>query len=165
MNTKVYNKEKLDTSKYVNIETGETLQSENPNITSVNKINKDLVIVSSDEYIIIDSKALVYIQKNFTNAEVARILDMSNMVKGCYNLLYKKDSTEHTKESLKEELEYTRNNFALFMKKLYVKSIIYYFKGFKNGKELTHIMLNPHLARKSKTFFVDCISSFEDIRK
>lgn len=157
-----YNKKRIDTAKYVNIETGETLGSEHPNITSFNNINKDMVIISSKEYIIIDSKALQYIQQNFNNAEVARILEMSNMVKGCYNILYY-EQLPHTKETLMEELEYTRSKFSLFLKKLYSKSIIYYIKGFKNGKEVTQIMLNPYLARKSKMFSTDCISSFENI--
>lgn len=161
----IYKKEKIDTSKYVNIETGESLESEIPNITSVNKINTDMVIISSDEYIIIDSKALKYIRENFSNVEAARILDMSNMVKGCYNVLYKDKQTAHTKESLMETFEYNRNIFAKFLKKLYNKSIIYYIKGYKDNKEITHIMLNPHLARKSKTFSIDCINSFENISK
>lgn len=73
-------KQKINSDNYVNIHTGELLSSEITNITSVNKQNEDLVIISSDNYIIIDSKALDYIQREFSKVETGRILQMADMV-------------------------------------------------------------------------------------
>lgn len=161
---KVNTKRKIDTSKYVNIDTGELLSSET-NITSFNE-DTDLVVINSTEYIIIDSKARAYIEKEFNNTEVGRILNMCDMVRSCYNLLFDKNTNSyHTNETLMTELDYTRNKFADFMKKLYKKSIIYYIEGIKDGKECIWIMLNPTLARKRKTIHKSCVAVFEDLSK
>lgn len=160
-----YFKQKIDVEKYVNVETGESIGSEFE-ITSINTTRKEVVILSSQEYLVIDSKALNYIYREFNSTEVGRILQMADMVKGCYNLLYdKKNNAPHTKDTLNEEMDYTTSRFNLFMKKLHEKSIIYYLVGFKNRRKCKWIMLNPTLARKQKTFSRDCIDVFTDLTK
>lgn len=161
----VFTKNKLDTSKYVNFETGELLSSESPNITSVNKHN-DLVIVSSTEYVVIDSQAKAFIEGIFNQAECGRIFKMADMVKGNYNILFdKKTNQPHDLDSLQTELDYTRNIFSLFMKKLFDKSIIAYIDSTKNRKRCRVIMMNPTFARKSKVFTRDCLAYFDDLSK
>lgn len=127
----------------------------------------DLVTLESSEYIVIDSKALLYIQKHLDKVDLARVLEMCNMVDGsCYNVLINRKTKElHSKSSLMTELEYSRNKFAILMKKLYDKSIISYMKSVKDGKEQLVILLNPFLARKSKTFHKECLLLFEDLSK
>ena len=160
----VYKKIKINFDNYINKDTGETLLSEQPNGKFIMK-DENLVIIHSKEYVVIDSQALEYIKDNFTQVEYSRIIQMGNMVKGKYNLLHNRSDDFHTNDSLMEELEYTRNIFAKFMKKLYEKSVIYYIHGHKNRQKVTYIMLNPFLARKSKVFDKECILAFEDIRK
>jgi len=50
---RISHKKAIDPSKYANIETGETLGSEIPTLTSVNVADPDLVLVSSKEYMMI----------------------------------------------------------------------------------------------------------------
>jgi hypothetical protein len=160
-----YYKKKVSTEKYVNVETGELLASEY-NVTSLNIANEDLVIVSSEEYVIIDSKAIMYIEREFSTSEKAKIYQMINMVRGSYNLLYDNSTGKpHTKETLNEAIEYARNQFINFMKKLHEKSVIYYLVGYKNRRKCKWIMLNPTLARKQKTFHRDCLDVFTDLTK
>lgn len=160
-----YQKKKISSEKYVNIETGELLVSEY-SVTSLNITNKDVVIISSEEYVIIDSKAMRYIEREFSTSEKAKIYQMINMVKGSYNLLYDEVTGKpHTKETLNEAIVYARNQFAEFMKKLHQKSVIYYLVGYKNRRKCKWIMLNPTLARKQKTFSRDCIDVFTDLTK
>lgn len=159
----IVNKQKIDTSKYVNIDTGQTLQDENPHISSLNTYNKDLVLLDSKEYVVIDSKALAYITNHFSSTEIGRITRMADMVKGCYNILHTKEDVPHTDETLMEAIEYTRNKFSDFMKKLCEKSIIYYVIGFDRGKKVKYILLNPRLARKTKTVHKECLAYFSDI--
>lgn len=131
--------------------------------TSVNVVDQDLVIIDSDEYVIIDSQALQYIRDNFNAMDLGRILKMADMTYGEYNVLYN-GPIPHTSASLMEDLQYSRNKYANFMKRLEKKSIIYYIVGYTDGKKVKHIMLNPYLARKRKTIHKDCIRSFENIR-
>lgn len=155
---------KLNPENYINKDTGETLTSEIPDIKSVNVVDEDVVIVNSDEYVIIDSAALTYIRENFSPTDLGRIMKMTDMTYGEYNVLYN-GVTPHTTVTLMEDLEYSRNKFANFMKRLHMKSIIYYLDGYVDGKKKRHIMLNPHLARKRKTFNKQCINVFQDIKK
>ena len=161
---KVISKLKINPSKYVNTETGETLHSENPNITSLNTYNKDLVIIDYKEYVIIDSKAITYITKHFSTTEVGRITKMADMVEGCFNILHNKNHNPHTDETLMLDIEYTRSKYSDFMKKLYKKGIIYYVTGYKNENPVKYILLNPYLARKTKAIHNDCLIYFDNFQ-
>lgn len=161
----IYNKRKIDFTNYVNTTTGETFFSEFPNITSINIKNNNLAIVNSEEYIIIDSKAFRYIQKIFSAADMAKIHRLSDMVKGTYNLLHDKNGTPCIPKTLRTSLDYDESEFSRFLKRLHSKSIIHYLSGYKNGKKCKWIMLNPTLARKSKTFHKDCLIVFDDLSK
>src|ERR1035438_2365272 len=98
--TTIYTKRKIDTSNYVNTTTGETLYSEFPNTTSINIKDENLAIVNSEEYIIVDSKALRYIQMIFSPTDLAKIQRLSDMVKGTYNLLYDENGVAHIPKTL-----------------------------------------------------------------
>lgn len=160
-NKKVYKKKKIDSVKYVNSETGEILSSESPNITSVNEFNPSLKIISSKEYVVVDSGALMYIASKFNNSDLANILKISNMVKGNYNILYK-ERIPHTSETLREELDYSLNKFRDFLKRLYKEGIISYLLSCINGIDHKFIVLNPNVARKQKTYHVDCLNLFKE---
>ena len=163
--TNVYTKRTIDASKFVDTTTGEPLFSAFPNTTSVNIKDPDLKIINSVEYIIIDSKALNYIQKIFSNTDLAKILKLTNMVKGRYNLLHDLDGNAQTPITLRHNLLIGESEFSKLMKRLHENSIISYFSGYKNGKKCKWIMLNPTLARKSKTFHKDCLEVFDDLTK
>lgn len=143
MNTApVYTKRKIDTSKFVDTTTGELLFSAYPNTTSVNGIETDLKIINSVEYIIIDSRALNYIQKIFSNTDLAKILRLANMVKGRYNLLHNLSGNVYTPITLRHHLLIDESEFSKLMKRLHENSIISYISGYKNGKKCKWIMLN-----------------------
>jgi hypothetical protein len=139
--------------------TGEVL----PQSTTVNVVDKDLVIVHSEEYVIIDSSALQYILQNFSPVDYGRILKMADMTNGSYNILYHNREIPHTDLTLMEQLQYTRNKYADFMKRLYRKSVISYIYTVKDGKEFKYIMLNPNLARKRKTIDKNCLTYFDEL--
>lgn len=159
-------KHKIDTSRYVNIDTGEPLQAEYPQLKNISTKDPDLVIMEYSEFVTIDSAAREYIEREFNRAECGRILQLCDMTYGFYNILHcKKTRDPHTKETLMGELDYTRNKFSDFLKKLLKKSIIYYITGYKDGQERTWIMLNPTLARKRVTIHRDCLLAFDDLSK
>ncbi len=159
-----YTKLTLDFDKYVNKDTGEVLTSEY-DVTSFNVVNNDVVIVSSNEYVIIDSKARAYIENNFSVSEQGYIWQMTDMVYGCFNLLCDRNKKPHTKLTLEKALDSSKSSMHRFLKKLYENSIIYYIDGYKNRKQCTWIMLNPTLARKQKTFSKECLKVFTDLSK
>jgi len=155
---------KIDGEQFVDKDTGETLESVAPGIRSVRTVDENIVIMHSDEYVILDSKALQYVQDNFSPVDLGRIMKMTDMTQGQFNVLYNGEKP-HSKLTLMEDLDYSRNKFANFLKRLEMKSIIYYIVGYVEGKRVRHIMLNPNLARKRKTIHKDCLNSFQDIRQ
>ena len=160
---KSINHKNIDGNDFVHKETGETLESFAPGVRSVKQVDENMIILDSDEYVILDSAALSYVQDNFSPTDLGRIMKMTDMTYGEFNILYN-GIIPHTTSSLMEELEYSRNKFSNFMTRLHKKSIIYYIEGYFDGKKKKYIMLNPHLARKRKTFNKQCVSVFENIK-
>jgi hypothetical protein len=159
----IFKKNTLDLGSYVNIKTGESLLDERPNISSVSE-KTNLVILHSKEYIVIDSKALDYVIRSFNRSDAFKIMEMADMVRTCYNVLFdRKKDVPHSKESLMDELDVTQSKFEAFLRKLLLHNIIYYIVGVKNRRKIVHIMLNPTLARKSKALSKDCTSVFANL--
>jgi len=77
---------------------------------------------------------------------------LADKVNGTYNILYDKKGIAHSPITLRLSLKYDESEFSRFMKRLHTKSIINYIAGYKDGRKCKWIMLNPTLARKSKTF-------------
>lgn len=161
---KIKTKNNIDATKYVNIETGELLSAEKPGATSIN-IDTNLVMIDYKEYVIIDSKALRYIKNNFNNSDFARIVEMADMVKGNSNYVYdRRNNVPHTDKTLMKELDLTRNRFVDFVNRLVDKEVIYLMIGSKNKKKFKYIILNPYLARKTKTTDENILCYFTDLR-
>lgn len=99
-----FKKEKIDTDKYVNTETGETLASEQPNLTSVNKINSDYVKFKSESFFIIDDNVMNYLKDILSKADMYHVIIMAQMVYGSYNYLHDKNLNVHNRESLQRDL-------------------------------------------------------------
>lgn len=154
----VNTKRKLD--EIVDTSTGECFNE--VNITE----STDYVLMDYDEYVTIDSTALKYIVANFSPSDYGRIIRMSDMVDGPFNVLHKEKDIPHTNQTLAEELKYSRNKYAEFMKRLHNNGIIYYFDGLSKVKGVTvkHVMLNPYLARKKKMFNKQCFKYFTDFK-
>jgi hypothetical protein len=89
---------------------------------------------------------------NFNQANMSKILRLADKVNGTYNILYDKKGIAHSPITLRLSLKYDESEFSRFMKRLHTKSIINYIAGYKDGRKCKWIMLNPTLARKSKTF-------------
>lgn len=157
-----FNKHKIDGSKYVNSETGETLNSEVGTVTSVNIPSTDYVKFKSESFFIIDSKAITYLQKHLTKTEMYYIYSACKMAKGQFNILHDKDNNAHTKKTLQADFDLSRNPFNRLMKRLLDKGVIYYLVGYLNGKKINHIMLNPNLARSTNIIHSQCARVFQE---
>ena len=159
----VYNKKKINTGDYLNSLTGEQLSSEIPNISSLSVLDKEMKIIDSSEYIIFDSSALRHILPICSKADMEKILRMSDMVDGCYNVLHDKTGSVHSPKTLRLTLNYDESEFSRFMKRLESKSIICYRSVIKERRKYKTVMMNPTLCRKSKMFHKDCLSVFDNL--
>jgi len=143
----------FDVDKYVNVETGEVLSSELKNIRpSVTVTEKgDYMIMSSDDFIILDSKTAEYLAEELSRAEFANMLKMATDLKTPLNLVYN-GPRPHTNETLQNFLGYASESmFSKLIKKLMKVGVLYQIKGNIMGEVRVIYMLNPFIARKRKT--------------
>lgn len=160
-----YKKVKAKKTGYVNMETGELLDSEQPGITSHNVVDPNYCIVTSKEYAMIDKNTLRYLKSILPAKDIYYIYEMSLMTKGEFNQLHQEDDTLHDKKSLSEDFQLAKTRFNKLLRSLYDKSIIGYFKAVKNGKTITSIVLNPTIARSNRRFSQDLRDRFDDFEK
>jgi hypothetical protein len=159
---KLTRKKSINPNNYVNTNTGELLASEYAGLSSVTITDADLEIVSSKEYVVLDSVALNYIAHYFNTVDLGKIIKMSNMVQTNFNILSDRKHEPHSERTLMVELETSVNKFRDFLKRLYDKGIIAYLLLKKDGIERKHIILNPNIARKRKSYHKDCLKLFQD---
>ncbi|HMT02789.1 MAG TPA: hypothetical protein PKD00_05685 [Burkholderiales bacterium] len=131
---KINKRVKLESDNYINMDTGETLSSE----ISCNKerlrLDKEteLITIESDEFIVIDSKAMAYISTILSPAEFKRVMCMANMLKTDFNIVFN-HNIPHTPSTLSEELQLTIDDLTRLVKRLHKKGILSYFVSYKSG--------------------------------
>jgi len=160
--TKVTTKQKVK-SDYVNTETGEELSSEIPDLAYIVR-NTDQVIIDYKEFIVMNSEVFQFLSDNLSSTELGKVMKLSNTIKSNWNILHnKKTNLPFELSEIAEEVSYTRDKFHLFMKKLYKASIVYKLQGYWDGVPKTVYILNPHLAKCTKTVNEGLLTFFEDI--
>lgn len=155
----------FDVTKYVNKDTGELLSSElsDSKMTVTITEKGDYVILASDDYIVLDSKAVSYLANTLSRTEFSSVMSMTTDLKTPLNLVFN-GPTPHTNETLQRYLGYSSK--AMFLKligKLMKVGVLYQIKGNIQGEVRVIYMMNPFLARKRKTVdnkVVDVFKSF-----
>lgn len=165
MSKSLFNKKKIDGTKYVNVDTGETLSSETGNsITSINMTNKEYGRLQSESFVIIDNNAAMYLRNILSKSDLGYVRFMLEMVNGNYNIIYNYENMKpHTRDTLMKELDLARTAFSGLLTRLYTKGVIYYLDGYKDRKKFKHIMLNPTIGRKTNQIHKECLSYFENL--
>lgn len=143
----------FDLETYVNIETGELLSSSiGKDKLSVSITEKgDYVVMSSDDYVVLDSATVKFLSNELSRAELSNVLMMATDLKTPLNLVYN-GPQPHSNESLQAFLGYSsRDKFFKLLKKLMELGVIYQIKGRICNELRVVYMLNPFIARKRKT--------------
>lgn len=152
--------------KYVNVETGETLLSELISERGNIKYTKesDLITIESKEFIVIDSIAMKYIKTLLTSKEYDRVMEMGNMLKTEFNVVFNYN-IPHNPNTLSDELKLSLDDLKRLVNKLVRKGILSYIVCAPSGFIQKIYMLNPTVIRKRKTFHKDMLTFFEDFNK
>ena len=155
-------KQVFDVGKYVNADTGEMLASElGKDKMSVNITEEgECVIITSDDYIVLDSKTVRYLATELSRTEVNTMIMMATDLKTPFNIVYN-GPQPHTNQSLQKFLGYSSK--AMFLKllnKLMKVGVIYQLKGRIKDEIRVIYMLNPFIARKRKTIDKEVFNVF-----
>lgn len=162
---RVITRQSLDTSKYINTETGEALSSELPDLAYVVK-NTDLVVIDYKSFIVLNRDVMNFLEEVLPFAEIGRVHKLSSSIKSNWNILHNdKTQKPYEYQEIAEDIQYTRNKFHLFMQKMYKASIVYKLKGYWDGVEKTVFILNPHLVKNTKVVNRELLTLFEDLNK
>ncbi len=158
--------EAIDPNKYANPETGETLSSElNNNVSISVKKNTNQFIINSDEYVVFDSAAILYLTNALSSTERGKIVTIANMVKGDCSVICQNNNHPHTPETLSVTLDMNLNKFYEFVRKMVKKGIIAYCMCAPSGYLQKIYMLNPYVARKRKVINCELNTFFRDVTK
>lgn len=151
---------------YVNKETGELLSSElreGVSITVNEKTNQ--FIINSNEYVVFDSEAIIFLSQCLSRPDMARVLSLSNMVKGDCSVIYQNNNHPHTPETLSSSLDVCLNEWYLLVRRLVKKNVLAYAVCAPSGFVQKIYMLNPYIARKRKVINCELQSFFRDVTK
>lgn len=157
----------FDLENYVNIQTGEMLTSSlGKDKLSVSVTEKgDYVVMSSDDYVVLDSATVRYLSHELSRAELSNVLMMATDLKTPLNLVYN-GPQPHSNESLQAFLGYSsKDKFFKLLKKLMELGVLYQIKGKISGDIRVVYMLNPYIARKRKTIDNTVFKVFEPFIK
>lgn len=158
-------KKELLKADYINVGTGETILSELPSLAYVVE-NTDQVVIDYKSFTIINEEVMSFLEGILPFAEIGRINKLSHNIKSNWNILHNPATDmPYELEELAKDIQYTRDKFHVFMKKMYKASIVYKLKGYWEGVEKTVIVLNPHLAKKTKSINKELLTLFEDLSK
>jgi hypothetical protein len=162
---KVQPKSNIDTSLYVNSETGEALGDELLGKTVEVSDKASHVIIHSHEYTIVDSKAMSFLREHLNRSELGSIGIMTEDLKTSLNIIYN-NNVPHTNESLQRILRIASNStFNLLIRKLMKLGVLYQIKGNIMGKIRVIYMMNPFLARKRKQLDINVIDIFKEFKE
>jgi hypothetical protein len=165
---RISRKRSIDAMQFVHLDSGELLHDvAGGDVLSVN-VRTEMVFIESNDFVTVDTQAVMYLRTVFSSAEMGRINDMCHMIKKSddYNVLRSlKTGKVHTKETLMKELDVHRNTFDPFLKKLIDNSVVYLLTGMRSRRKVVYYVLNPTLARRRKTFPRSCVQYFEDFRR
>lgn len=153
----------IDLTKYVNEETGELLTSELQRDKMVVTVTKegDYVVITSDDYVVLDCKTVNYLSDILSRTEMNNILMMATDLKTPLNIVYN-GPQPHSNESLQVFLGYSsKSTFIKLLQKLIKAGVIYQIKGNIRGEVRVIYMMNPFLARKRKTIDKEVFEVFK----
>ena len=152
-------------SDYVNHETGETMGSEMKDGLSVT-MRKDTghFVIDSNEYVVFDAGAIEYLQ-SAAKADVSRVIQMGNMVKGDCSVIYQNNNHPHDSSTLPGILNLSQDKFYKMVRRLVALNVLSYCVCAPAGYTQKIYMLNPYIARKRKTFDNKLAEFFRDVTK
>jgi|APFre7841882793_1041355.scaffolds.fasta_scaffold25316_1 hypothetical protein len=151
--TKIKSAENIDPRKYVNYETGETLDSEISNEHYSVSIGKStgLVKIESDDYAVLDSEAYMFLAQVLNNSDLANVLRMSVTTKTALNIVFN-STVPHSNETLQKHLQIkSESKYMGLIRRLIKAGVLYQIKGLIYGEVRVCYMLNPYISRKRKT--------------
>lgn len=110
--------------------------------------------ISYPRYTVFDDEVLDSLIPLINNSDLARVFKMSRMITNTENRLMNRDgNVPHISSTLRDELGYTRNNFALFMSRMTKLKVLMTFLSYTDeGKKYNAIFINPFLFKKSRAF-------------
>jgi hypothetical protein len=159
--TKVHKTVQIDLSPYVDDNSGEYLID---NLAKGSKVsiteNTNLVTISSDNYSVIDTQAVICLSSVLNKSDLGSVLMMGIITKTPLNILFN-NTIPHTNSTLQEYLRISsESKFIDLMKRLIKVGVLYQIKGLIYGQVRVCYMLNPYLSRKRKTFEERVLSVF-----
>jgi hypothetical protein len=123
-----------------------------------------MMTITSTDYAVIDSDALLALMTILNNSDLANVLKMAIVTKTPLNIVFN-ENIPHTNETLQKYLELrSESKFIMLIRRLIKAGILYQIKGRIYGEVRVCYMLNPFLTRKRKQFESKVFEVFEQFK-
>lgn len=118
-------------------------------ITKV-KNKPDMIEISSDDEIMIESKTLLALNNLLNNSDLAQVLKMAILIKPPLNIIYNGD-VPHTNETLQVYLGIeSQSHYFRLIKRLVIAGVLHKVKDRINGEVRISYMFNPYLCKRKE---------------
>ena len=157
----------VDFSKYANVETGQEMQEEliGEGVTVTANQATGMCTISSSDYAVIDSDALLALMQVLNNSDLANVIKMAVVTKTPLNVVFN-GNVPHTNETLQKYLELrSEAMYITLIRRLIKVGVLYQIKGLIYGEVRVCYMLNPFLTRKRKQFESKVFEVFEQFER
>ena len=155
----------VELDSYINEETGEVKVMADIPAGSVVKTDSGFSMITSNNYAVLESDALLELMKVLNNSDLANVVKMSVVTKTPLNIIFN-NTIPHTNETLQKYLEISSQSmFMKLIKRLVNVGVLYQIKGRIYGEVRVCYMLNPFLSRKRKVFENKVFDVFEKFTK
>ena len=158
-------KKKLDASKYANIETAETFDSElNTGESAYKDVETGEYILSFANFVSSDAVFDEEICWLLSAADYRRYRLMTNWLHTNFNIVLSGNNRPHTLQTLSKAIRLSVDETTRFIKRLVEVGLLVYSFCPKSGYDKKIFMINPYVIRKRNSFHEHLFTLFTDIR-
>jgi len=158
----VIRKKNVPVDQYCDIETGEVMGSGNR--LQVLETT-ELSVVTSKDFVMIETDALLYICKMLSNADLNKFQQMCACLKTDLNIVYN-HTIPHTRATLAQALEISEDEVTKLCKRLVKKGVLMKCQVAKSIDVVQEVyIVNPSVARKRRTINNEVLNLFKDFRE
>ena len=145
-------KEKINPEGLLDTQTGELLEAKDSSLKLIRETETDCFLVHSDNYIILDVKALEQIKPFISYSDFGALMYISQIITRNYNVCMKDFDNPHTTQSISQDLNITVQGANKILTKLVNKNVLAYAICYPSGFKQKLYMINPSLIRQGKKY-------------
>ena len=155
---------KIHGGDFVNVKTGETLDSQFSGKIFEHK-EATSVSVNYPEYTVFSDRALAWIIENLKKSDIPKVMKIATTVRYDCNILMQQNYHPYTPESIASFLGLSMNEMYVVLRRLEKQNILVCTRTYRDGYKKYVYSMNPYIAKSTKLINCEVLALFRDITK